>query len=86
MMRPSSCSGIWQPCNPARSLNVPQTRGKYHDVFVRLKTPAAVLRPQDPGVVGQPAGGIGARVGVHQLPRRGHADGVAVKRELLRRL
>jgi len=30
MIRPSNCSGIWQPCQPDRSLNVPQTRGKYH--------------------------------------------------------
>ncbi len=29
MIRPSRCSGIWQPCQPVRSLNVPQTRGKY---------------------------------------------------------
>ena len=29
MIRPSNCSGIWQPCHPDRSLNVPQTRGKY---------------------------------------------------------
>ena len=29
-MRPSNCSGIWQPWKPARSLNVPATRGKYH--------------------------------------------------------
>ena len=28
MIRPSNCSGIWQPCQPARSLNVPHTRGK----------------------------------------------------------
>src|SRR5262249_22177868 len=30
MMRPRSCSGIWQPWKPARSLKVPATRGKYH--------------------------------------------------------
>jgi len=24
IIRPNSCSGIWQPCHPARSLNVPQ--------------------------------------------------------------
>ena len=29
MMRPNSCSGIWQPWKPARSLKVPATRGKY---------------------------------------------------------
>ena len=29
MILPSSRSGIWQPWNPARSLKVPHTRGKY---------------------------------------------------------
>ena len=29
-MRANSCSGIWQPWKPLRSLKVPQTRGKYH--------------------------------------------------------
>ncbi len=30
IIRPNNCSGIWQPCHPARCLNVPATRGKYH--------------------------------------------------------
>ena len=29
MIRPRSCSGIWQPWKRIRCLNVPQTRGKY---------------------------------------------------------
>jgi hypothetical protein len=30
MMRFSTPIGIWQPCQPSRSLNVPQTRDSFH--------------------------------------------------------
>jgi hypothetical protein len=30
MMRFSTPIGIWQPCHPSRSLNVPQTRLTFH--------------------------------------------------------
>ena len=67
-----------------RSLNVPQTRGKYQVSSSGCEALGQVLRPEDPGVVGQPAGGIRPAVAVDQLPGRGHADGVGVERELLR--
>jgi hypothetical protein len=37
MIRPSTCSGIWQPCQPVHSLNVRQTRGTYHVSLSELK-------------------------------------------------
>ena len=74
MMRPRSCSGIWQPCQPARSLNVPQTRGKYQVSSSAREAVGHVLRAQDPGVVGQPAARIGAAIGVDELPGRRDAD------------
>ena len=74
MIRPRSCSGIWQPCQPARSLNVPQTRGKYQVSSSGGEAARQVLRPQDPGVVGQPAVGVGPLVAVDELPGRRHAD------------
>ena len=81
MIRPRSCSGIWQPCQPARSLNVPQTRGKYQVSLVGGEAVRDVLRAEDPGVVRQPALGVGPRVEVDQLPRRGHADRLVVECE-----
>ena len=83
MIRPRSCSGIWQPCQPARSLKVPQTRGKYQVSLVGGEAVGDVLRAEDPGVVGEPALGVGPRVGVDQLPRRGDADRLVVEGEPL---
>ena len=85
MIRPRSCSGIWQPCQPARSLNVPQTRGKYQVSSSGLEALGQVLGAEDevrraglagdhPRVVGQAALGVRPAVGIDQLPRRRHAD------------
>ena len=73
MMRPRSCSGIWQPWKPSRSLNVPATRAKYQVSSSRPEAVGGVLRPKDPGIIGQPALGIGPAVGVDQFPGRFHA-------------
>jgi len=51
-MRPRSSSGIWQPCQPARSLKVPQTRGNVPDVFLGGEAFGDVLGAEDPGVIG----------------------------------
>ena len=58
MIRPRSCSGIWQPCQPARSLKVPQTRGTYQVSPLGREAAGDVLRAEDPGVVGEPAPGL----------------------------
>ena len=84
MTRFSTPIGIWQPCQPSRSLNVPQTRLTFHvsplGVEQRL---GRFLRAQVPHVVRQLALGVGPRVAVGRLPGAGHADRVGVERELL---
>src|SRR5689334_12779465 len=54
------------------------------DVFFRREAASRVLRAKNPRVVRQPTAGVGARVGVDELPRRRHADGLAVEGEFLR--
>ena len=67
-------------------LKGPAHAGKIPRVFVRLKPLGQILRAKDPGVVGEPAGGIRPRVGIDQLPRRGdsHRRVGGVEGEFLR--
>ena len=84
MIRPSSCSGIWQPCQPVRSLNVPQTRGKYHVSSSGWKPSGRSCGRRIQVSSGSRPVGVRPAVAVDQLPGRGHADRLGVERELLR--
>ena len=86
MIRPSSCSGIWQPCKPARSLNVPATRGKYQVSSSGAKPSGRSCGRRIQVSSGRRPLGFARAVGVDQLPGRGDADRriVGVERELLR--
>jgi hypothetical protein len=53
-------------------------------IFLALEPLGQVLGPENPGIVRQPAQGIGACVGVDQLPGRRHSDGKVVEGEVLR--
>ena len=84
MIRPRSCSGIWQPCQPARSLKVPQTRGKYQVSPSGAKPSGTSCGRRIQVSSGSRPLGSARRVGVDQLPRRGDADRLVVEGELLR--
>ncbi len=74
MIRPRSCSGIWQPCQPARSLKVPQTRGKYQVSLSGAKPSGTSCGRRIQVSSGSRPLGLARRVEVDQLPRRGDAD------------
>ena len=61
-------------------LECPANAGDVPRVAVRGEAIGDVLGAQDPGVVGEPAFGIGAGVEVHQLPRRRNANCLVVER------
>ena len=54
------------------------------DVFVGGEIFGDVLRTEYPGVIRQAAFGMGAGVGVNELPSRWDADGIDIKREIAR--
>lgn len=83
MIRPSNCSGIWQPCQPA-FLEGAADPAEVPGIFIRLETVGQILWTQDPRIVRQPAVRIGADIGINRLAGRWHADRRAVEREVLR--
>ena len=82
IMRPRINSGIWHPCQPVRSLNVPQTRGTCQVSSSELKLSGTSCGRKS---MCRPEAGRGnqRQVAIYELPCRRHADLFSVERAVL---